>query len=60
MIHMSYEQRFGGEGVGLDVDVCAGYFVHEGGFTDVRVTGYEEGAGVRVEGREAGEVFADL
>ena len=40
---MAYEKRFGGEGVGLDVDVCARDFVDEGGFADVRVADEADG-----------------
>ena len=60
IIQMAHEERFGGESIGLYVDVCAGNFVDERGFSDVWVATNEEGPGIWVYGGKARDVLANL
>jgi hypothetical protein len=60
VIHVSDEERLGGEGVGLDVDVGASDLVDEGRLSDVGVTADKERTGGGVDGRETGHVLANL
>lgn len=53
-------ERFGGEGVRLDVDVGPGDGLQEGGLADVGVSADEEGAGVGVDGGETAKMLPDL
>lgn len=60
VVHVPDEEGFGGEGVGLDVDIGASDLVDEGGLADVGVTADKEGTGSRVDGGETRHVLADL
>ena len=60
IVEVTDEERFGGEGVRLNVDVRTGDLVDEGGFADVGVAADEEGAGSRVNGGQTGDVLPDL
>lgn len=60
VVHVPDEERLGGKGVGLDVDVRPGDLVDEGRLSDVGVTANEESTGGGVDGRETGHVLSDL
>lgn len=60
IIQVSNEEGFGGESVGLDIDVCACNFVDERGFSDVGVSADEKSASGGVNGGETGDVLTDL
>lgn len=60
VVHVADEERLGGEGVGLDVDIGASDLVHEGGLSDVGVSANEESTGGGVDGGETGHVLANL
>jgi hypothetical protein len=60
IIKVTDEERFGRECVWLDIDICAGDFVNEGGFPNIGVSTNEKCPGIGVDGREAGNVLANL
>ena len=60
VIGVPHEERLGGEGVGLHLDVCASYLVDETRLANVGEASYQDGPRVRVDGWKATEVLADL
>ena len=60
IVQVADEERFGREGIGLDVDVRARNLVEERRLADVRVSTDEKGAGGRIDGGETGNVFPDF
>ena len=60
VVGVPHEERLGGEGVGLHLDVGARYLVDEARLTNVGEAGYQDGPRVRVDGRKATEVLTDL
>ena len=59
VVQVTDEQGLGREGVGLDVDVCAGDFVGEGGLPDIGVVADESTSGGVGRG-ETGYTLADF
>ena len=57
---MPHKERFCRERVRLDVDVRARDLVNERRFADVRIAADEEGACIRVDGRQTRYVLPDL
>ena len=57
---MPHKKRLGGERVRLDVNIRARDLVDERRFTDIRVAAYEEGARVRINGRQTRYMLSDL
>mmetsp|Transcript_1305 Transcript_1305/g.3751 ORF Transcript_1305/g.3751 Transcript_1305/m.3751 type:complete len:542 (-) Transcript_1305:698-2323(-) len=51
VVTVTHEEGFGGECIGLHIDIGAGDLVHERRLADVGEAAHEEGAGVGIEGR---------
>ena len=60
VIKVTDEERLGGEGVRLDVDVRASNLVNEGRLADIGVAADEECTGGRIDIGETGNVLTDL
>lgn len=60
IVQMADKEGFGGEGIGLNIDICSGDFVHEAGFADVGVAAADESSGRRVDSRQTAHVLSDL
>ena len=60
VIGVPHEERLGGEGVGLHLDVGARYLVDEARLADVGEAGYQDGPRVRVDGWKTTEMLTDL
>jgi len=60
VVEVPNEEAFGGKGVRLDIDVRSGDLVDEGRLADVRVSTDEEGARIRINGGQPGDVLPDL
>ena len=60
VIHVSNEQRLGGESIGLDIDISTGNLVHERRLPDVGVSADEQSTGVGVDRGETGQMLTDL
>ena len=57
---MADEERLGGEGVGLHLDVGPGHLVDEAGLAHVGEARDEDGAGVGVNRGQTGQVLSHL
>ena len=57
---MTDEEGFCGEGVRLYINVRAGNFVDERGFSDIGITADEKSTCVGIDGWQTGDVLADL
>jgi len=60
VVQVPHKKRLGGKRVRLDVDIRARDLVDERRFPDVGITAYEEGARVRINGRQPRYVLPDL
>lgn len=60
VIEMTDEQALSGEGVGLNIDVCAGDIAQEAGLSDVGVSTNQESTSVGVDRGQTTQVLADL
>lgn len=60
VVHVTDEERLGGEGVRLNVDIRSSDFVDEGRLSDVGVSTDEKRSGGGVDGRETGHVLSNL
>ena len=60
VVGVPHEERLGGEGVGLHLDVGARYLVDEARLADVGEAGYQDGPRVRVDGWKTTEMLTDL
>lgn len=60
VVRVADVERFGGERVGLHFDVGVGDLVEERRLAHVREAAYEQGARVRIDGGQAGQVLANL
>ena len=60
VVGVAHEERLGGEGVGLHLDVRTRYLVDEARLAHVGEAGDQDGPRVRVDGGKTTEVLADL
>lgn len=60
VVGVTYEQGLGGESVGLDIDVGISNVVHEGGFTDIRITCDDKCPGISIDLRQSTHVLSDF
>ena len=60
VVGVADKETFGGECVGLNLDVGAGYLVDEGRFADVGKSGDQNRPGVRVDRRKTRQMLSYL
>ena len=60
VVGVAHEERLGGEGVGLHLDVRARYLVDEARLAHVGKAGDQDGPGIWIDGGKTTEVLANL